>query len=328
GGTPDLEGLGTPGETVVSFPGADKARLGGTIALPETAPGSRAGVPGIVIVPDIGAVDREGAIASIPDPLYRDLSQTFNKAGMAALRYDRRGIGSSQAPAGQATTFDGMVADARAAVDFMASRRGIEADGLALVGHDRGGLIALRVAATDPRVKAVVLVSTPGRPLVGVMGDEVRAAFGDASATALRAALGTYLATGAMPDRASTRPELQQMLSPANEGMLKVLLGLDPVAEARAVKVPAFIATGAQSERVRGIDADNLARALGGAETAVADGGETLRKLGTVASATVTAADENSHSGGSSIIPPSLRDETVMGRMAGFLAGRLGARRL
>lgn len=73
----------------------------------------------------------------------------------ATLRFNFRGVGGSEG------AFDhgrGETDDARAALDFLASRG---FGRVAVAGYSFGAWIAARLAATDPRVEAVALVSPP-----------------------------------------------------------------------------------------------------------------------------------------------------------------------
>ena len=56
-----------------------------------------------------------------------------------------------------------------------------------MVGYDQGGLVALRLAATDPRLKRVVLISTPGRSLLDVRAAQLQSRYGPEAAERMRA---------------------------------------------------------------------------------------------------------------------------------------------
>jgi pimeloyl-ACP methyl ester carboxylesterase len=126
--------------------------------------------PGVLIVPGFGALDRNAVAAggtpdgtadalssslnaSSPgtvDPLNADLSQVLARAGIASFRYDTRGTASSRVRPDQPLCSDDEVADARAALDFMAQRRELGGGPLAVLGHDQGGVVAMRLAASTP----------------------------------------------------------------------------------------------------------------------------------------------------------------------------------
>ena len=107
GGSSDdpLAEAGNNGQFSVSIPATGGVRLGGTFAVP---PGAKGPVPGVVILPTIGPVDRNGIQnPTVPDPVYEDLSKAFLQAGMATLRYDRRGIGASRVQGKSRAEYDG-----------------------------------------------------------------------------------------------------------------------------------------------------------------------------------------------------------------------------
>jgi uncharacterized protein len=90
-------------------------------------------------------------------PVFR-AAKALQEAGLAALRFNFRGVGRS------AGAHDGGVGeqdDARAALDEMARR--YPGAPLVLGGFSFGSAMALRVAARDPRVRAVLAMGYPLR---------------------------------------------------------------------------------------------------------------------------------------------------------------------
>ena len=205
GGDGDIQDLRAgQGESILQFEAADKLRMGGTLAMPERTGGGPVGA--VLIVPSMARNNRDGYIDIVPgDPIYQDLSRAITDAGLAAFRYDRRSMGVSKLEPGKQLTFEDFVTDAHEALLFLSQRSGIDASNLAIVGHDLGGIAAMRVAATDDKVKRLVLVSTPGRALVDVMADDFQATFGNESAEAFRGVIATLLATGSLPERSTDR---------------------------------------------------------------------------------------------------------------------------
>lgn len=321
---PDL-GLG-PGETVVQFSGEGKLHLGGTMAVPANAPKGQ--VPGVLIVPSTGRVDRNGYVDVVPaDPVYQDVSKSLAGAGLAALRYDHRGMGTSKLEPGQQPSFDDMVADAKEALGFLAQRRGIDPAGLAVVGHDLGGVIALRLAATDPRVKSVVLLSTPGRPLVDVVAGGFAVTDGPESADAFRAVIATLVSTGSLPPRNDIRPEHQPVLPTGQDALLRSLYSLDPVADSRQVTVPALVVGGSRSNLVSGRDAELLAAAMGAsAQAQIVDSTATLQTIIPALTPSFNPDEHRAHGAGR---PPDTanRDMANLDRISSFLGARLGGPR-
>lgn len=101
-----------------------------------------------------------------PQPLVNDmndlltalLAEELCARGIAALRFNFRGVGNSQ---GEQT--DGRLEplDVAGAVQCVLSHPAVAPDKLGLIGHAFGAYIALSYAAHDPRVRMVVAVSPP-----------------------------------------------------------------------------------------------------------------------------------------------------------------------
>jgi uncharacterized protein len=322
----DISDLGTgTRETVLQFEGPGKVRLGGTLAMPERSGGGPVGA--VLIVPSMARNDRNGYIDVIPaDPVYQDLSNAITGAGLAAFRYDRRSMGTSKLEDGQRVTFEDYVTDAHDALLFLAERSGIDPDNLAVVGHDLGGIAAMRVAATDNKVKRVVLLSTPGRPLVDVMAGGIEPTYGRESADAFRGVIATLLATGALPERSTIRPEHQTVLPVGNDALLKEQFSLDPVAEAATVKVPTLVITGRQSTLVNPVDGDRLKAALASGQAFTADTTATLQKVIGALPQSFDPNDHRAHGGGR---PPdtATREKAAVDQLTSFLSARLAAGR-
>jgi pimeloyl-ACP methyl ester carboxylesterase len=275
-------------ERHTTFPGPGGHDLGGTLTLPGTGAANR--VPGVLIIPGLGAIDRNTVSAATTvdtsrdalavtvggralvegDDLYRDLSESLAKAGIASFRYDRRGTNASPLPAGGQLTLEDEIGDARAALALLAERQEVGEAPLAVVGHDTGGLVAMRLAAAHPRIRAVVAVSTPGRPPAEVVADELNRSRGPAAADQFRAAVATLTGTGKAP-APETLPELlRPLFAPGQDAYLSAVLSLNPVDEAARVPVPVLLVRGGADRGVTAADSDRLAAVLrSGSETLV-----------------------------------------------------------
>jgi pimeloyl-ACP methyl ester carboxylesterase len=310
---------------VLTFEAADKVRMGGTLSMPERTSGP---VGAVLIVPSMARNDRNGYIDIIPaDPIYQDLSKAITGSGLAAFRYDRRSMGESKLdPGKQQFSFEDAVTDAHEALLFLSQRTGIDGSNLAIVGHDLGGIAAMKVAATDDKVKSVVLLSTPGRPLVDVMAGHFERTFGTSSADAFRGVIGTLLATGSLPERSTIRPEHQTMLPTGNDALLRDQFSLDPIAQAAKLKVPTLVVTGRQSTMVAPADGDLLKAALPSAQAFTADSTASLQKITAGVAQSFDAADHRAHGGGR---PPDTadRDQPAVNQITTFLTSKLATTR-
>lgn len=135
----------------VRFPSEPGVSLAGTLYLPVGY--SEGPYPLAVLIQGHGPYGR-GGISELIKRLAAD--------GIAALTYDKRGIGQSTGTYQE--DLERLTADAVAAVAAMRHRSDIVGSRIALVGHSQGGVIAPAAAAADPKIAAVVT-------LAGSVGD-------------------------------------------------------------------------------------------------------------------------------------------------------------
>ena len=220
----------------VRFAGADGATLAGTLLLPlrsEIQP-----VPGVVLIAGSGPTDRNGNNPLIPVKvdLLRLIAERLAAAGIASLRYDKRGIGQSTARPRSGLKdeehfflWEHFVADATASHAELLRHNEIKPYATAFLGHSEGGLLAL--AATTAmgahRPPGLVLASTPGRKLADIVHEQI-ARNAPAFVAAADRVMSSILDTGRVP--ADTSPELQLVFPPYAGPFLKSALAFDPAA--------------------------------------------------------------------------------------------------
>jgi pimeloyl-ACP methyl ester carboxylesterase len=264
------------------FVGPGGQRIGGTLTLPGAGPAEGETVPAVLIVPGLGALDRNSVVAASPpdafrdalvttvggvplgsgDPLYKDLSESLAQVGIASFRYDRRATKAVPVPSGQKLSFDDEVGDARAALDLLSKRAEIGVSPLVVLGHDTGSIVAMRVSIGNPRVKAVVALSTPSKPLAEALATDLGRSRGDAVADAFRSAVATLRASGTAPP-ADTLPEvLRPIFGPGQDAYLNALLAVEPPAEVFRVDKPLLFVRGGGDPTVTAADTDRLRSSL------------------------------------------------------------------
>lgn len=123
----------------------------------------KSGAAGVVLVHMVGRNRGDWA----------DLAGELQAAGYAVLAIDLRGHGES----GGSKAWTKMTADVEAAVDFLRRQGDTDATRIGIVGASIGANLALVVAAADPQVKTVVLLS-PGLDYRGVQTEEAMRAYG------------------------------------------------------------------------------------------------------------------------------------------------------
>ena len=136
--------------------------LAGVLCLPEDA----AAAPAIVLLGGSGADTRDGDLEpgwppgtpDLPAPgTLRRIAQRLAGAGIATLRYDRRGFGASGGERGQAD-YDSDLEDALAAMAWLRARPEINPARVAIAGHSAGALTACHVCRDDPDVAGAMLL--------------------------------------------------------------------------------------------------------------------------------------------------------------------------
>ena len=267
-------------ERQTEFVGPGGQRIAGTLTLPALEAGRAA--PAVLIIPGLGALDRNGPVSAdppdalrdalvtsvtglgvaVPNPLYRDLSESLANEGIASFRYDKRGTKPSALREGQKLSLDDEVADARAALDLLEKRAEIGGGPVVVLGQDTGAIVAMRVAAGNPRVKGVVAVSTPARPMGEVIAADLARSRGPAVGDAFRAAAATLAASGAAPPPDTLPDIIRPIFAPGHDAYLKALFALDASAEVGRVAVPVLQVRGGADPAVTPADTDRLSASV------------------------------------------------------------------
>lgn len=118
-------------------------RISGLFRMPS---GRGATLPCVVIIHGYSGYKEE----------YDGYAASLNAAGLATLQYDSRGCGSSEARLGRMLCATEWSEDADAAISWVARRPGVDPARLGITGCSMGGVLSLRTAASDPRIRAVV----------------------------------------------------------------------------------------------------------------------------------------------------------------------------
>ena len=239
-------------------------QLAGTLSLPRTA---RRRVPAVILITGSGQQTRDEAI---PIPglenyrPFRQIAQHLAARGIAVLRVDDRGMGGSTGRETlAAATTSSYADDVRAELAYLRGRREIDPNRVALVGHSEGGSIAMMIAASDARIRAVALMAAMGKT-----GREVNLAQQEealAQATNLTEARRDEL-------RAEQRRILQTVIEGGDASQLppqaraylpwfKEFLTFDPLAVMRRMRQPVLILQGALDRQVTADQAPLLERA-------------------------------------------------------------------
>src|SRR5271167_2389016 len=174
--------------------------LAGTLSFPA-GPHSH---PAVVLFHGSGAQERDLFTA-----------RWFAEQGIAALAYDKRGVGESTGNF-RAVPFMDLCDDGLAAIEYLKSRKEIDTKRIGVWGLSQGGWLGPLAASRSADVSFVIAVSgpgvSPGEQMIVFYANELRATGASENdvqeAGALRRDIWNYLSTGAGYEKA--KAELEQ----------------------------------------------------------------------------------------------------------------------
>ena len=145
----------------------------GGLSLPGTlaTPNGQGPFPAIILVHGSGPNDRDETLFG--NKLFRDLAWGLASKGIVVLRYDKR---SKVAPLSLInkiiTVKEEVTDDAIAALQFLRSRNGINAEALFILGHSLGATLAPRIASEDGKVKGIIVMAGTARPFEDIISEQ------------------------------------------------------------------------------------------------------------------------------------------------------------
>ncbi len=269
-------------------------RLAGTLALPAAADGP---VPAALVLPGSGPIDRDADMKRLRLGISRELAGALAAAGIASLRYDKRGVGASGGDFLHTGLSDNL-ADGRAALAALAARPEVDPARLLVVGHSEGALLAMALVAglTAGPVEAtpagVVLLSpaaVPGKEMLAWQTRQVAATLPwpvKALLRLLRIDLVRKQRANVARLEASTADVLRMGGRRINARWHRELLAFDPAPALARLTLPVLAVTGSKDLQVDPGDLQTLAQLVPGpVEThVIADLTHLLRRDAQVAS--------------------------------------------
>lgn len=218
--------------------------LVGTLTMPRD---HRGPVPAAVTITGSGPNDRDESIAGVAGYRpFRQIADTLGRRGIAVLRLDDRGYGSSGGDASQATTAN-LADDTRAALAYLRGRRDIDGRKLFLVGHSEGGIIAPLIAWTDPSLRGIVLMAGAARPGIEIMRAQNR--YNIATDSTI---------PPSKRDSAMQAREAMLAAAAASQPWTHYFATYDPSVTARKVRTPVLILQGANDRQISPDQAEML----------------------------------------------------------------------
>jgi pimeloyl-ACP methyl ester carboxylesterase len=137
-----------------------------TLAGTFTSPASGAPTPAVLLVTGSGPQDRNEALFDHTPFLV--LSDHLTRAGIAVLRLDDRGTGSSGGNFKEAGLTE-FTTDALAAVAWLKGRKEVDPKKIGIVGHSEGGAVGPLAAVQSKDIAFIVMMAGPGVPFDELM---------------------------------------------------------------------------------------------------------------------------------------------------------------
>ena len=146
---------------------ADGHSLAATLALPD----GEGPFPAALVLSGSGPIDRNSNHRRMRLGVAEQVARALTAAGVVTLRFDKRGVGGSDAGLGRngwrRVGFHDNVDDAEAALRWLAARPEVDG-GVVVVGHSEGAVQATALSARDVPLAGLVLLSGAAKP-----GEEV-----------------------------------------------------------------------------------------------------------------------------------------------------------
>ncbi|WP_420707783.1 alpha/beta hydrolase family protein [Streptomyces sp. NRRL F-5135] len=239
---------------------ADGTALAGTLTLP-TGPGPH---PAVLLLHGSGPLDRDGNTRKVPVNLGPPLAEALAAAGIATLRYDRRGVGATPGT-WRASGFTDNYQDAATALRALAAHPAVRPEAVGVVGHSEGALHAMALAARH-EVRAAVLLAGYARTGEEALRWQARSiAEGlPAPVRLLRGPLGA-LGNRALARVRKTRTDVARIAGlPVNARWMRENLVHDTRDDLVAIHAPVLAVTGAKDIQVDPADLDEIHRLVPG----------------------------------------------------------------
>jgi alpha-beta hydrolase superfamily lysophospholipase len=279
-----------------------RASEGHTLAGTLTTPRGRGPFPAAVLITGLSPSNRNGG--QPPWMPLRDIADALTRRGIAVLRVDDRGVGSSTGDRATSTTFD-EANDVATEVAWLRARSDIDHRRIALVGYSEGGLIAPMVAARDASIAAIVTLAGPGVP-----GSEV-------ARYQIEAAVVRDSSIAAADREAEIRKQLADTLTVRERSYLSI----EPLQYAKRTRCPVLLVQGGADLHVPLRSSERLAWAMrSGGNTDV-----TVRIVPGVSHSLLN--DPIGLNSGWVYLPAFLTSPAILGTAGDWLAAHLGVTR-
>lgn len=228
-----------------------------------------------LIIAGSGPTDRDGNSAMLPgkNDSLKLLAEGLAEAGIASLRYDKRGIGASANSAPESDMrFETLIEDAVNWLQYL--QTGERFAHCSVIGHSEGSLIGM-VAAQHAVADAFVSLEGAGRTAQATMMTQLSSQLPAPQLAAVQTAV-DQLAAGRkvdpLPETITQMPALANMFRPGIQPYLISWFKFDPTTVLTHLLMPILIVQGTTDLQVSVSDAYRLAEANAEAKLTIIKG--------------------------------------------------------
>ena len=238
--------------------------LGATLELPAGA----GPFPGVVLVSGSGPLDRDSNYKRLTFDVSRQLAAGLRDAGFASLRFDKRGVGTTDLDWRTAGLVDN-ADDVACAVETLRARPEVLDDEVLLVGHSEGAILAGMVAARGVPLAGVGLLSGSARPGRDLLLWQVAANLPSLPAPVrlllrlLRVDVGAKVAKNHERVARTTTDVARVGGAKVNAKWMREFMQHDAAADLRRVDVPVLAVTGSKDLQTPPEDVSRIAEIVG-----------------------------------------------------------------
>jgi len=229
--------------------------LSGTLTMPKDAAGK---VPVVLIIAGSGPTDRNcNSAVGLKTDAFKYLAEGLGKAGIASLRYDKRGVGQSTSSQKEKDTkFTDFVDDAGAFIAMLKDDQRFSK--IIVMGHSEGamvGMISSFGAFED--VSACISLEGAGRTADVILTEQMRSQPPSVFAE-FKSVMDSLRKAKTVP---KVDPALYSILRPSIQPYLITWIIFDPVRIIKRLKMPVLIIQGTTDLQVTLADAELLKKA-------------------------------------------------------------------
>jgi pimeloyl-ACP methyl ester carboxylesterase len=227
--------------------------LFGTIDLPS----DKGPWPVVLVIAGSGPTDRDGNQPQMKNDSLRLVGKALASHGVAALRYDKRGIGKSAAAGAveDDLRFENYVDDAAAWVKQLRGDKRFSK--VIILGHSEGSLVGV-LAAKREKIDGLVSVAGSGRDLASLLRDQLKR-----NLPPMLFEQSSHMIDELVAGRkvADVPAELTVLFRPSVQPFLMSLLKYNPTKEIGELQIPMLVVQGTTDLQVSMDDAKSLSAA-------------------------------------------------------------------